>query len=253
MREKHLPVDGWISEDGHIVNLTWLDTPRAHSGSVEISRRTLGSVGGATWTPIEVEREAGMRVADPTTRPKQAYEYRVLRRDGQGVVDAGYWVAGRDLPEIDRRGTVHLVIDQSIFEPINLYLGRFRRDLIGDGWRVRSYRAQRHNSKDVKANIQAAFTIKQALKQAFEADPFGKHTVILVGHVPVIQSGNVSPDGHAAGPLATDLIYGDVDGRWNITQDGQLLDSRLPSDAIEMQVGRIDFSPVRGKSPDLEI
>ena len=253
VREKHLPVDGWIAEDGRSVALSWRDTSQAHRGPVEISRRALGAVGGATWEPIEISRTGAMRVLDESTAPGQAYEYRVLRRDTRGVVDAGFWIAGRDLPEIDKRGTVHLVVDQSVFEPISLYLARFRRDLVGDGWAVRSYGAPRHNSKDAKANIEAIFTIKQALKTAFEADPFGKHVVILVGRVPVARSGNGNPDGHGAAPLATDLIYGDVDGRWRITSEAQLLDTRLPSDAIEMQVGRIDFSPVNGDDPDLEI
>lgn len=253
VREKHLPIDGWISEDGRSVSLSWRATRQAHRGMVEINRRPLGSVGGATWQPIEVQREPGQRAIDASTQPGRAYEYRVIRRDTQGVVDTGYWIAGRDLPEIDKRGTVHLVVDQNVFEPISLYLARFRRDLIGDGWAVRSYGAPRHNGKDAKANIQAIFTIKQALQAAFEADPFGKHVVVLVGRVPFARSGRGNPDGHEAGPLATDLIYGDVDGRWRITSEAQLLDTRLPSDAIEMQVGRIDFSPVNEDDPDLEI
>lgn len=261
MDEKHLPLDGWISEDGKTVNLTWRDAPRAHRGPVEIARRDYGMSGGETWAPVKVVRQSGMRITDPGTQAGQAYEYRILRRDADGgIVDAGYWLTGRDVAERETRGTAHVVVEASMVQPLAQHLNRFSRDLLGDGWQVRTYAVPRHLDGDPKANLQAVDVIKQQLSAAYQADPFGDHAVILVGHVPLVTSGRSNPDGHDPEPHATDLIYGDVDGRWQFTPEGQLLDNALPSDAIEMQVGRIDFAgvsaadagPNRGPSLDTE-
>lgn len=254
LSEKHLPLDGWISEDGQSVNLTWRDTPRAHRGVVEIARRDYGASGAGTWAPVEVTRQPGMRVTDTSTRAGQAYEYRVLRRGADGaILDVGYWLTGRDLPARETRGVAHLVVEADMVQAAGRHLNRFSRDLLGDGWQVQTYAVPRHDGTDAKANLRAVDAIKKQLTAAYQADPFAIHVVILVGHVPLVTSGRANPDGHAPEPHATDLIYGDVDGGWQFTPEGQLLDNRLPSDAIEMQVGRIDFAGVSGGDPSHEV
>ena len=61
-----------------------------------------------------------------------------------------------------------------------------------------------------------------------------------------------APDGHEPVPHASDLIYGDVDGRWQVTNGNLLANNTLPSDEIEMQLGRIDFAQVSGGDIELE-
>ncbi len=58
----------------------------------------------------------------------------------------------------------------------------------------------------------------------------------------LIKSGQANPDGHKRQPLGTDLFYADMNGIWNDDGNGNLLHNVIPSDHIEMQVGRIDFS-----------
>jgi hypothetical protein len=77
--------------------------------------------------------------------------------------------------------------------------------------------------------------------------------VVLVGHVPIVLSGQARPDGHGAVPHATDLFYAEVDGQWRATPEGLLLENRLPSDVIEMQVGRIDFANLTAGDPAREV
>ena len=103
-------------------------------------------------------------------------------------------------------------------------------------------------------NLQAASRIKQALQVQYKEDPFGKHVIILVGHVPIVSSGSANPDGHNPAPHATDLFYAEMDGSWQANLDGLLLHNRVPSDFIEMQIGRIDFAPVaRGRATELHL
>lgn len=242
-QEAHLPLDGWISEDGRNVHLTWTDTPRAHRGRIEVSRRPYGAVGGATWRPITVQDRPGLHVVDTSTQAGQAYEYRLVRT-AQDILDVGYWLTGRNIPVVETRGIVHVVVDQTIAEPLQLYLSRFRRDLNGDGWRVKSYLAPRHVSQKPQVNLRGFLAIKNQLQAVYAAEPSANHVLILVGHLPMIRSGKANPDGHQAVSITTDLLYGDLDGRWRVSPDGEVLENQLPSDAIEMQVGRIDFATV---------
>ena len=88
--------------------------------------------------------------------------------------------------------------------------------------------------------------IRNWLQERYFQDPFGKHAVILVGHVPIPLSGKAKPDGHGAVPLPSDLFYADMDGTWRATPEGLLAETAVPGDFIEMQIGRIDFAPVSG-------
>lgn len=251
-QEKHLPLDGWI-DDGS-VHLTWRSVTQSRGDVVEVSRRPYGEVGGETWQPIEVEFKNGFLASDDTTQIGQAYEYRVLRRTAdQQIKDVGYWLTGREVPVEPARGIAHVIVEQSIAEPIDAYLDRFVRDLTGDGWQVTRSNMPRHNPGSPQDNLVAIAAIKAKLKAAYTAAPNTRHAVILVGHVPFALSGSSAPDGHGTRPLATDLIYGDVDGRWRLSSNGNLADNALPSDAIEMQVGRIDFAPISAGDRGVEV
>jgi len=245
MQEQYLPLDGWITEDGRSVHLTWRDAPQAPRATIEVYRRPYGATGGESWQIIEVEDQQGLHVVDPNTQPGLAYEYRVLRRNPDGQArDVGYWLAGRNLPLPGATRIVHLVVEQSMQVQIAPHLVRFQRDLIGEGWQIRRYGMPRHSSTADRDNLVAIGGLKQQLQESYAAAPDVTHAVILIGHVPFARSGIGAPDGHEPAPHATDLIYGDVDGQWRVARDGILQNNQLPSDAIEMQVGRIDFAPL---------
>ncbi|WP_187431103.1 hypothetical protein [Roseobacter fucihabitans] len=250
--EKHLALDGSIAVNGQAVELSWFDANPPRVGSVIIERRLLGETGGDSWQALAPAQGPVMRFTDDTIKPGMAYEYRVMRT-ARDIVDVGYWTAGVEIPAIETRGTVHLVIDQSIAGDITAHLDRFGRDLTGDGWQVRGFLAPRGDIKQPVANLQAALSVKNWLHAQYLADPFGQHTVVLVGHVPIPMSGRVAPDGHEAIPHASDLFYAEMDGQWRASPEGFLLEDTLPSDAIEMQVGRIDFSPVSGGDKTQEV
>ncbi|MEM1150191.1 MAG: hypothetical protein AAGI03_06490 [Pseudomonadota bacterium] len=254
--EQPLPLDGAISADGREVTLDWSDTPRAHRGVVEISRRQLGETGPETWRPIAPKIGPGMRAMDTTTEPGIAYEYRVLRLKagaGDAVLDAGYWTTGRQIPAVERPGHVYLILDQTLAPALAAHLRRFRADLTGQGWTTHALSVPREKTGTLQDDLQTVFRTKQVLAQAFKAAPHDRHVVILVGRVPLLRSGQAAPDGHESVPHPTDLIYGDVDGRWRIDTEGNLLDTRVPSDFIEMQVGRIDFYRVSQDNPEMEL
>lgn len=250
--EKILPVDGHITQDGQAVELNWFDATPPRVGSVTVKRRLYGQTGGHTWKAIGEDLGPVMRYRDDTIRPGMAYEYQVLRT-ARDIVDVGYWLAGTQIPAQARRGRAYIIVDETVAKALAPRLERFGRDLVGDGWQVTRHDVPRQNNADVIANLKNAIALKAWLQERFTQDPFGQHTIILVGHVPVVLSGKVAPDGHESRPHPTDLFYADMDGRWSARQNGEILDGRLPSDFIEMQIGRIDLAPVSDGNKGAEI
>ena len=246
--EKSLPVDGHIGLNGSLIELNWFDATPKRVGSVTIKRRLYGQTGADSWKIFARDLGPVMRFSDDSVQPGVAYEYQILRT-GRDIVDVGYWLGGTALPATETRGTAYLVIDQTIAEAIRPRLERFARDLTGDGWQVRTHMAPRSGEN----TLETAAAIRQWLHEHQQGDPFGQHSVILIGHVPVLKSGKSNPDGHDPVPQATDLFYAELDSQWTLTPERKLADNRVPGDFIETHIGRIDFKGVSGGEADKEI
>lgn len=249
--EKILPLDGRIAPDGSF-QLSWFDAKPPRVGSVTIKRRPYGQTGGESWETLAGGLGPIMRYRDTTLKPGVAYEYQVLRT-AKDIVDVGYWLTGTEIPAQSRRGTAHLVIDTTIAEPLQRRLERFAWDLVGDGWDVRRYLVPRGRPGHSVAQAQEMGEIKKGLHSAYREDPFDQHAVILIGHVPIAQSGRANPDGHSPAPHPTDLFYAEMDTKWRVNAEGLMLHNNLPSDFIETQIGRIDFSGLAKGNKDTEL
>ena len=97
------------------------------------------------------------------------------------------------------------------------------------------------------------------IRAAHETEVTKTRTLLLIGHVPVPYSGNISPDGHSnhRGAWPADVYYADLDGEWtdltvnttsaerqanwNVPGDGRFDQSTIPS-PTELWIGRIDLS-----------
>lgn len=250
--EKHLPLDGVIAADGSSVALSWFGTSRPRIGTVTIKRRRIGEIGSASWQTIAPSLNLAMRFTDDTVRPGVAYEYQVMRT-GRGIIDVGYWATGVNLTAQADRGHAHVIVDETVAGPLAAHLARFERDLEGDGWQVSRIVGPRGGATGPDETLMQAATIRETLALRYAEDPFARHAIILIGHLPVVKSGRANPDGHDPKPHATDLFYADIDGQWHIDPTGALRDNRVPGNFIEMQVGRIDFSNVSGNDPAREL
>jgi len=250
--EKSLTLDGQINADGSAVTLNWFTAQPPRAGSAAVKRRLYGQVGGEHWQTIAPALGPVMRFIDKTIKPGVAYEYQVTRT-ARDILDVGYWVTGVELPAQARRGKVYLLVDDTLAEDLAPRLERFARDLTGDGWQVLRKRVPRGNDRAPLDNLKIALATKKWLNTHYLDDPSGQHVVVLVGHIPIIKTGKAAPDGHTPEPHASDLFYADMNGRWTATPAGQLLDNLVPGNFIEMQIGRIDFSPVGGGKRESEL
>lgn len=177
------------------------------------------------------------------------YEYMVYRA-GNNYAGYGYVNAGIEVPQIEWRGKLIMLVDSTMIVPAAAELEQYIRDVEGDGWEVIRHDVDRSGSVlHVKDLILADYA-----QQASEIK-----AVVLFGHVPVPYSGNINPDGHSdhLGAWPADVYYGDIDGVWtdnfvnsttaspartqNVPGDGKFDQSIVPG-KVELQVGRVDFA-----------
>ncbi len=247
--ERSLQIDGKISEDGTRVDLQWAKSNGTQIGRIKIQRRVLGETRKTSWMSIASARSFARLYADDRVRPGVAYEYRISRPSHEQI-ETGYWVTGRNLAAEEDRGVAIVVIDETLAGDLGSRLDRFMLDLVGDGWTVVRRDTPRGNARDPVANLKAARKLRDWIKRQYYSDPAASHALILVGRVPVVKSGHANPDGHKLRPLETDLFYADMNGIWSDNSQGVLLHNSIPSDHIEMQVGRIDFANLDGALGD---
>lgn len=239
------------------IELRWPADPKG--AEIAVYRRGLADAGwGASRGRLEGKET---RFADPDVKPGEVYEYKVSRsvQAGGGVLEGtGYVRAGIEVPLVDRRGKVVLLVDRTQAAPLAAEIRRLERDLEGDGWTV-----LRH---DVDPASKPA-EVKALVRNDWEADREGVRSLFLLGRIPVPYSGRYTPDAHPdhLGAWPADSYYGDLDVEWtdsvidhasapraegkNVPGDGRFDPSQLPS-AVELEVGRVDLSrmPAFGKS-----
>lgn len=158
----------------------------------------------------------------------------------------------------ESRGNVVLLVDAKLASRLVPELKLFTQDLVGDGWKViRHDLNPLHDDARWRRNPVRIAEIKSLLKADYRA---GAKSVFIIGHLPIPYAGTDAPDAHAdhRGAWPTDGYYGDVvdDSRWtdsatqdkaafannhNRPGDGKFDQNLFPS-ALEMSVGRLDFS-----------
>lgn len=184
-----------------------------------------------------------------------AYEYEVVKttRRYNGY---GYICAGIEVPAVEDRGRLLLVIDKTYEGELSAELAQLELDLNGDGWAVTRLEVNRTDS---------VVKVKNLIRSEYLADPKHVNCVFLFGHVPVPYSGNIVPDGHAPdhqGAWPCDGFYGDMDGVWtddsvnvviatdarnrNVPGDGKYDQSTFPA-PLRLMVGRVDLANMPGR------
>jgi len=240
-QERSLAFDGKIASDGGAVELSWPKASGSKPGQVAIQRRILGQTGRETWQKLDSVRGFARIYLDEDVRPGIAYEYRVSRPSKE-LLESGYWATGVNLPAQENKGVALVVVDETLADDLAPRLDRFLLDLVGDGWRVVRHDVPRGSDKDPVANLQAARKLRSWIQDRYNSAHYLEHALILIGRVPIVKSGIAAPDGHQPRPLETDLFYAETNGIWLDDHHGVLRHDTVPSDHIEMQVGRIDFS-----------
>jgi hypothetical protein len=157
------------------------------------------------------------------------YEYQVVKQGPPGQA-FGYISTGINIDMVENRGKIILIVATNATATLEPELNRFQSDMIGDGWYV-----IRHDisSDDTPAHV------RSLIVSDYNADSAQVNAVLLFGHVPVLQSGFISYDGHEPRAMPTDAYYGMMHGSWNN-------DANAIPGTVELMVGRVDVSDLPG-------
>ena len=238
------------------ITLTWPQDTNGTPSSYTVYRKAPGASSWGSGTSLS---GSSTSYVDTNVTPGTAYEYRIVKAAG-GYTGYGYIQTGINVPLVESRGKVVLLVDNTHATALATELTRLQQDLVGDGWTVLRHDVSRTAS---------VTSIKNLIKSDYEADPANVKSVFLFGRIPVPYSGDLYPDGHSdhRGAWPADAFYGDMDGNWtdsstSFTQsentnpaertrltnrpgDGKFDQSTLPS-AVELQIGRVDLSNMPG-------
>jgi len=234
-----------VQADPLQIKLQW---PEAECLSYVVYRRPFGS---RRWSgaPAAVLKGDAHSFVDQKVEIGVQYEYRV-DKFASSFVGRSYICSGIDLPLLEDRGAVLLLVESSIAEALDNELQQLKRDLIGDGWRVIRREASREDSVE---------KVRKLIRETYRDNKADLKTLFLFGHIPVPYSGSINPDGHKnhLGAWPADLVYADVDGEWkdaeehktfkrgnqeNIPGDGKYDRDTIESDSLELEVGRVDLA-----------
>ena len=183
---------------------------------------------------------------DNTVVVGTGYEYRIM---SSGSITANTYIyAGIELAEINNRGKIILLIDNTFTNSLATELQQLESDMIGDGWQLVRHDVSRTDSPPA---------IKALITADYNANPQNTKAVFLFGHIPVPYSGNLNPDGHPdhLGAWPADGYYGDMTGDWTDNSVNNISASRIQNQnavgdgkfdqdflqGAELQIGRVDL------------
>ena len=217
------------------ITLQW-DTVPWGGGPYNVYRSTTiggnpNTDGGGTWTTIASGLSATTTTyVDGNVQVGTSYEYRI-ERYGSSFNGNAYIQTGIEVPPIENRGKLVLVVDNTYVTNLYNEINQLIADLTGDGWVV-----VRH---DV-SRTQTPASVRSLIQTARSADSTVR-AVYLLGRVPILRSGSLNVDGHAARLMPADGYYGDVDGTWSNP-------SYFPTD-VDLEVGRVDLAGMTSFAP----
>ena len=186
-------------------------------------------------TPIASLPGYSLSFSDTAVTVGTAYEYQIVKVGNLNYNGYGYIYSGINVPATENRGTVLLVTATNSTIGLDYELARLHDDLVGDGWQVLRL--------DVSSN-DTPESVHSLIVNQYWADPTNINTVFLLGHVPILQSGNLNYDGHGSRAMPADAYYGDVSNDWSTDLTGS--PSYIPSN-VPLMVGRVDLANMPGQ------
>ena len=239
------------------ITLSWPQDTDAIPLSYTVSRKAPQD---ASWGTIAVLDGAITNFFDTNVAVGVAYEYQ-LSKNASGYSGFGYIETGINVPLVEGRGKIVLIVDNSFTDSLAFELSVLEQDLVGDGWIVLRHDVSR---------IDSVVRVKALIAGDYNGDPANVKAVFLFGHVPVPYSGLMNPDEHPdhLGAWPADVYYGNIAGVWtdesvdyvqslnsdpadaarmsNVPGDGKFDQTIIPS-PVELEVGRVDLANMPGR------
>lgn len=239
------------------ITLSWSNTITSPG---VLYRRIKGST---TWETLGMLESGAHVYTDMTAQLGVTYEYSA---NGINYSIKGGIVAGINIPLVESRGKVILLVDNTMTAALGPEISQLQSNLVADGWTVYRHDVARETisasstlSTSWATRIAEQRNIRTIVQTDYNTDPNSSWMLFIIGRIPVPYSGDMAPDGHSAhiGAWPTDSYYADIDGswtdttvsdsdadsarNWNVPGDGKFDQETNPSD-LEMACGRVDFA-----------
>lgn len=139
-RDYNVFVAASVSENPPAIVLSWPAEAKATGYQISRKLRTEN-----TWSAEIALARTATSWTDTHVVVGTKYEYRVRRTStiasaaSAALTSYGYLCAGIRVSPTDHRGTVVLVVDETMALPLESELSRLEDDLVGDGWTVRRH------------------------------------------------------------------------------------------------------------------
>lgn len=203
---KQAAVELWanVQTSPPTVTLNWVGM--AGTTSYGITKKLKSST---TWSTVATGLSGTLTsFVDNSVAIGVNYEYGIVRTAPTLSYNAyGYINVGIEVPEIDNRGKLILLVEDTYSTSLNSEIKRLEEDLEGDGWTVlKSY-----------INPTSSVTaVKSQIVNTYNLDPLNTKALFLLGKIPVPYSGSFGPDAHTdhQGAWPADTYYADIDGVW---------------------------------------
>jgi regulation of enolase protein 1 (concanavalin A-like superfamily)/fibronectin type 3 domain-containing protein len=267
-RDTVLEVTATTSATTPCITLNWITPGGVTVTAQKLWRRVKGSTSWGTEITLAA---SDISYPDPTAVAGVTYEYSLQRtRSTSPTTVYGSIVAGVNVPLVETRGNVCLLVDGSLSAQLITELGQLVNDLVADGWKVFRHDVARQVASSASAvttdwptRIADQLNIRSIVQTDYNSAPTAEWALLIIGRVPVPYSGELNPDGHPdhRGAWPTDGYYADVDGNWtdtsvnntvagdarndNVPNDGKFDQSYFPT-TLELQAGRVDLSSMTG-------
>lgn len=236
------------------------------SASVTSQTLWVRAKGSATWSAISLSTTA-TSYADVNAQPGVVYEYSFKATSSSSPTSIyGSIAAGYNIPLVENRGKVILLVDNTMAAPLTPELNQLQKDLVADGWIIYRHDVARMavdpsttSSTVYASRLAEVQAVRTLVQNDYNSAPDNNWALMILGRVPIPYSGAVGPDGHGSRSWPTDSYYADVNGVWtdstltlgssswsdprgqNAPGDGKFDQSIIPS-AVELQSGRVDLS-----------
>ncbi len=195
----------------------------------------------ASWGNPVIELDGSItNYTDTSIQVGVGYEYQVVKIASLGYSGFGYIYSGINVPLIENRGTLILVVATNSALGLDDELAQLQTDLTGDGWYVMREDVSSHDSPEYVHSI---------IQADYDTDPANAQSVFLFGHVPILQSGWLNYDGHYTRAMPADTYYGEMNDDWVIPDNPTNGPSYIPSD-LALEVGRVDMFNMIGVGSD---
>ena len=260
-RDYAIEVTATTSSASPYVTLNWPATGGAYQ-SLNVRAK-----GTQTWSTVSLTASA-TSYPDTNAQPGVVYEY-FVQAGGVPTVytTSGAIAAGYNIPLIEQRGNVILLVDNTMSTPLAPEITRLQQNLVSDGWVVYRHDVARQavlpqttGTAVGPARLAELQSVRTILQADYALAPTQNWSLLILGHVPVPYSGGTAFDGHGAhiGAWSTDLYYADVNGTWtdttvnstsgladprtqNMPGDGKF-DQTASSTTSKLATGRVDLA-----------